>query len=87
MVEGKKVPVLPKKQEKKLVLQRSNYKENSSDPFNMMEEKDLNLNLPKSEQNLQKSVTIDEVPDNKSTISKKSSLTNSKLGFGSSSKK
>lgn len=85
MVEGKKVPVLQKKQEKKLVLQRSNYKENSSDPFKTIDEKDLKL--PKSEQNLQNSVTIDEVPDNKSTISKKGSFSNSKVGFGSSSKK
>ena len=81
------MPVLPKKPEKKQIILRSNYKENKANNSEIsgLENKDLAIMFPNNPNNN----TVDEsnVPDNKSTFSKKSIKSQSKVGFGSSSKK
>lgn len=91
------MPVLPKKQEKKVVILRSNYKENKNagtESLPGLENKDLAVLFPKAPEdeasNNMSNLTntnLKEKEDNKSTLSKKSSKNNTKLGFGSSTRK
>ena len=84
------MPVLPKKAEKKVVILRSNYKENkAADSFPGLEQKDLAVAFPleNDAQTMDKNNNTSLKEDNKSTLSKKSVKNTSKLGFGSSSRK
>jgi len=82
------VPV-PKKTEKKVVILRSNYKENKNSTGDVMppglEHKELAILFPPSNQEENMNNSLKD--DNKSSISKKSAKNTSKLGFGSSTRK
>ena len=83
------MPVLPKKAEKKVVILRSNYKENkAADSIPGLEQKDLAVAFPlENDATMDKNNNTSLKEDNKSTLSKKSVKNTSKLGFGSSSRK